>query len=74
MTRSLSGDRRGRVIAAIEEGVSTREAATDRQQNSKPTSPSRRLSLTRLVVQPEGFTPATSQISNSDLVLGSGSI
>ncbi|AOF92214.1 transposase family protein (plasmid) [Sinorhizobium sp. RAC02] len=27
MTRSLSGDLRGRVIAAIEEGVSTREAA-----------------------------------------------
>ena len=27
MTRSLSGDLRGRVIAAIEDGVSTREAA-----------------------------------------------
>jgi transposase len=27
MTRSLSGDLRGRVIAAIEEGISTREAA-----------------------------------------------
>ena len=27
MTRSLSGDLRGRVIAAIEEGLSTREAA-----------------------------------------------
>ena len=27
MTRSLSGDLRGRVIAAIEDGISTREAA-----------------------------------------------
>lgn len=27
MTRSLSGDLRGRVIAAIEDGITTREAA-----------------------------------------------